>query len=130
MENITINVPLMFADHHVIEVRRLLFELPGVEDVYASSAFGAVEVTYNPEKIGSKDLETKLDEAGYLGELALPVEAGAAAYLAEDTPSYFRHTEIYETAQDMVSFAQEVNQSGRPLWNCPGVGVIKTTMED
>lgn len=130
MENITINVPMMFADHHVIEVRRILFEVPGVEDVYASSAFGAVEITFDPEKVDINALETKLGEAGYLGGLSLPVEAGEAAYLAEDTPSYFRHTEIYETAQDMISFAQEVNQSGRPLWNCPGVGVIKTTMED
>ena len=130
MERLTVNVPMMYADHHVVEVRRVLFELPGVEDVYASSAFGAVEVTYDPEKLNMNEIESKLEEAGYLGELIIPVESGAAAYLAEDTPSYFRQTEVFETTQQVVGFAQKIDHSGRPLWNCPGMGVIKNTMED
>ena len=130
METTTFDVPVMYADHHVVEVRRILFELPGVENVYASSSFRAVEVEYDPEKIPAEELRSKLEEVGYMGELVLPVESDAAAYLAEDTPSYFRHTEVYEAAQEVVSFAQNVDSTGRPLWNCPGMGVIKTTMEE
>ena len=130
MKSATINVPAMYADHHVVEARRILFELDGVDDVYASSAFRAIEVSFDPEKISQQEIETKLAEVGYLGELVLPVETDSPAYLSEDTTAYFRHTEAYEGVQEVVSFAQTVNQSGRPLWNCPGMGVIKTSMED
>ena len=125
MARITINVPAMYADHHVQEVRRVLFELPGVEEVYASSAFKAVEISYDPEKVNQADLEEKLEALGYLDEISLPVEANAAVYLAVDQPAYFRHTAIHQSTKD-VSFTQNVSYSGRPLWNCPGFGVIKT----
>ncbi len=130
METISYEVPAMYGDHHVQEVRRIILELPGVEDVYASSAFHMVEVLYDPEKITNQEIENKLSEYGYLGELPIPIEADVAAYLADDVPSYFRHTEVFETAQNEVGFAQNISFSGRPLWNCPGMGVIKTTMED
>jgi copper chaperone CopZ len=131
METITYELPAMYGDHHVIEVRKILGEIPGVEDVYASSAFQAVEVKFDPEKVSEEQIEKKLDEAGYLGELELPVEADAATYLEEDrSESFFRHTEVFETSKQVVSFAQNVNYSGRPLWNCPGIGVIKSEMED
>ena len=125
METISISVPAMYADHHVIEVRQLISKLPGVEDMYASSAFKVVEVIFDEGAITKSEIESVLSEAGYLDELTLPIEAGAAAYLAEDTPSYFRHTEVYETTQDEISFAQNVSYTGRPLWNCPGIGVVK-----
>ncbi|MFC2054367.1 heavy-metal-associated domain-containing protein [Chloroflexota bacterium] len=131
MKTISIDLPAMYGDHHVVEVRRLLLELPGVEKVYASSTFHMVEVSFNPEKIDDQEIEAKLQEAGYLGEWELPVEADAATYLEVDrTKSYFRHTEIFEKSQHTVSFAQNVSYSGRPLWNCPGIGVVKTEMED
>ena len=131
METITYELPAMYGDHHVIEVRKILGEIPGVEDIYASSAFQVVEVKFDPEKVSEEQIEKKLDEAGYLGELELPVEADAATYLEEDrSESFFRHTEVFETSKQVVSFAQNVNYSGRPLWNCPGIGVIKSEMED
>jgi copper chaperone CopZ len=124
-------LPAMYGDHHVVEVRRILLELPGVEEVYASSTFHMVEVSFNPEKLDKKEIETKLQEAGYLGDWELPVEADSATYLEADrTESYFRHTEVFEKSQQTVSFAQNVSFPGRPLWNCPGIGVIKTEMED
>ena len=130
MEKKTITVPAMYADHHVVEVRQILYELPGVEEVYASSAFLAVEVAYNPDSINEGDIEKALDDAGYLGDLEMPAESGAAAYLSDDTQAYFRHTEVYESAQANVSFAQNVSYSGRPLWHCPGMGVIEKRMEE
>lgn len=129
MESITLNAPAMYADHHVQEVRRILFELPGVKDVYASSAFKAVEVNFDPDQVGQEEIVGKLEETGYMDEISLPVEANAAVYLAEDQPAYFRHTAVHQSTKD-VSFAQNVAYSGRPLWNCPGIGVIKTEMEE
>jgi copper chaperone CopZ len=131
METKTYELPAMYGDHHVLEVRRILQEINGVENIYASSAFQAVEVKFDPEKVSGKQIEKKLEEAGYLGELELPIEADAATYLNEDrSESFFRHTEVFETSKQVVSFAQNVNYTGRPLWNCPGIGVIKSEMEE
>ena len=130
MEKISLEVPLMYADHHVVEVRRLLFELSGVEDVYASSAFHMVEVFYDPAKLSPEGIEQVLSEAGYLGEMVMPVESGRAVTDIGRDGSFFRHTAVYETSKQTVGFSQNVANSGRPLWNCPGFGVIKNKMED
>lgn len=131
MQKVTYETPALFGDHHVTEVRRILLALPGVKDVYASSAFQVIEVTFNPDKINDLEIAVKLDEAGYLSEWTVPVEAGAAAYhAAEGVKPYFRHTAAYEQLRQTVSFAQNVAYLGRPLWPCPGMGVISKPMED
>ena len=45
MDVTVIAVPTMYGDHHVVEVRRMLLQLAGVEDVNASSCFRTVEVS-------------------------------------------------------------------------------------
>jgi copper chaperone CopZ len=131
MQKVTYETPALYGDHHVTEVRRILLELPGVTNVYASSAFHVVEVTYDPEKINDLEIAVKLDAAGYLGEWTVPIEAGATAYhAAAGLKPYFRHTAAYEQTRTMVSFAQTVPNSGRPLWPCPGLGVISKPMEE
>lgn len=126
MDTLTLEVPAMYGDHHVIEVRRILLELPGVEDVYASSGFRVVEVTYDPGKVNSERIKVCLEEAGYLGELTMPAESGVAAYGQGNGKSFFRHTMVFENTRNVVSFTQNVNYTGRPLWPCPGMGPIKT----
>ena len=131
IKNITYHTPVLYGDHHVLEVRRLLQEIPGIENIYASSAFRIVEVTFDPEITTEAKISQVLDEAGYLGEWSMPHETGIAATdESERSLSFFRHTEVYETTRSVVSFAQRVNYSGKPLWNCPGFGVIKKGMED
>lgn len=125
METLTLELPTMYADHHVLEVRRLLLEMPGVEDVYASSGFRLVEVTFDSIKVTPEAIRSQLDKAGYLGEIPIPEEAGAAAYVEKGDRSFFRHTMVYENTQQVVSFAQNVSYSGRPLWPCPGMGPIQ-----
>ncbi len=130
MKQVTFDMPMLYSDHHVVEVRRILFEIPGVLDVYASSAFRMVEVSYDPSQTNDLVISMKLDDHGYLGEWSIPMESSASAYLEDRSHSYFRHTAVYETTRQVVSFSQNVNYSGRPLWNCPGMGVIKNKMED
>jgi copper chaperone CopZ len=130
MKKVTIEVPTMYGDHHVIEVRRILLELPGVADVFASSAFRVVEVTYDPEKINDLELAVKLDENGYLGEWTVIAEKGLPAISRTSEGVFFRHTEVYEHSKQMISFAQNVNDVGRALWPCPGMGVVKTMEEE
>jgi copper chaperone CopZ len=129
MKKTTIELPTLYGDHHVVEVRRILLEIPGVEEVYASSSFQLVEVSYDPEKVNDLEISIKLDEAGYLGEWSIPVEAGVAEHLKETAQSFSRHTAVYETSRKVVSFAQKVNESGRPLWPCPGMGVMRRVEE-
>ena len=126
MDTLTLEVQAMYGDHHVVEVRRILFELPGVEDVYASSSFRIVEVTYDPSKLKAEQINACLEDAGYLGELSMPAESGVAAYGQGNGKSFFRHTMTYENTRQIVSFAQKVNYTGRPLWPCPGMGPIKS----
>ena len=125
METKTFEAPALYADHHVTEVRRILLELDGVLDVYASSAFQIIEVTYDENKINDLQIAVRLDEAGYLGEWTVPIETGVTSQETADKRPYFRHTTTYETTKQTVSFAQRVSYQGRPLWNCPGMGEIK-----
>ena len=124
MEKVMFEAPALFGDHHVSEVRRILLDMTGVSDVYASSAFQVIEVTFNPEAVQAEQIRTRLEEAGYLGELPVLAEAGKAVQ-RKDGDDTFRHTAVYETIKNTVSFAQQVSYQGRPLWPCPGMGPVK-----
>lgn len=129
METKTFEVPALYADHHVTEVRKILLELEGVKDVYASSAFQVVEVTYDETKINDLEIAIKLDEAGYLGEWTIPIELGSAAQQGDGQKPFFRHSTSYETTKQTVSFGQTISYQGRPLWHCPGIGTVKMDEE-
>jgi copper chaperone CopZ len=130
MEKKSFELPAMYADHHVVEVRRLLLEVSGVKGVYASSAFQAADVTFDPDVVSESELAEKLEEAGYLGDFAVVAEAGTPAVSSNGDETFFRHTEVYEQTKDTIGFTQEVGYVGRPLWPCPGMGVIQTTEEE
>ncbi len=125
MEKLTFEVPAMYGDHHVLEVRRLLSALPGIADIYASSAFQVVEVTYDPQAIDADRIRVCLEEAGYLEPLPVPTETDQAAYQSDDPNVFFRHSAAYAQAGPTVSFAQRVSYAGRPLWPCPGMGPLQ-----
>lgn len=74
MEKLILEVPSMYADHHVIAVRDALTGLEGVDEVYASSAWKQVIVSYNPKAIKPPAIEKTLSKAGYpVGEGEPPV---------------------------------------------------------
>ena len=75
MASVTVNVPTMFADHHVLKVRDVLFALDGVEDVFASSAWQAVLVKYVPEKVQPEAIKKALADAGYTPDVPTPILA-------------------------------------------------------
>jgi copper chaperone CopZ len=129
MKTKTFDAPVLYGDHHVTEVRRILLELEGVTDVYASSAFQIIEVNYDETKLNDLQIAVKLDEAGYLGEWTIPIELGSAAQQGDGQKPFFRHTATYETIKQTVSFGQKVSYQGRPLWQCPGMGTVKMDEE-
>ncbi len=74
MEKVVLDVPTLWADHHVLNVRDALVSLEGVEDVYASSAWKQVLVSYDDSKIDQAEVEDTLAAAGYpVGEGGVPV---------------------------------------------------------
>ncbi len=77
MEIITLEVPSLYADHHVLKVRELLLELDGIKEVYASSAWKQVRVTFDPAEIEQTTIEGALEGAGY------PVADGETPILIE-----------------------------------------------
>ncbi len=123
METLTIDLPAMYADHHVVEVRNLLLTLPGVEDVYASSAFHLARVRIDPAKINEADIRSKLSEAGYLGELSIHSEEWITGTPKDTEDNPFRRTAVVEGVKS-IAFNQPVEEAGRALWPCPGMGVI------
>jgi excisionase family DNA binding protein len=73
MENALFDVPSMYGDHHVIAVRQALLALPGVEEVWASSAWQQVQVAYEPETVSPDQISQALVQAGYpIGNGHLP----------------------------------------------------------
>ena len=125
MEEVQIIVPAMYGDHHVIEVRQILLELPGVMDVYASSCYQTVKVMFDPARIDKKAITSVLETAGYRQPLQIPFETGIPAYGNTRGDIFFRHTTAHEQTRHVVQFSQQVAYSGRPLWPCPGMGVVQ-----
>ena len=122
MNSLVLDAPAMFADHHVQEVRRILLEMPGIEDVNASSAFHAVEVSFDPDRIGEDAIRKALTETGYMSELLTPAESGNPAFSGVGNGQiFYRHSESVEAIDANVGFEQAIPNAGRPLWPCPGV---------
>ncbi|MCA9872668.1 MAG: heavy-metal-associated domain-containing protein [Anaerolineales bacterium] len=120
MAMITFELPMMYGDHHVIEVRKLLKAVPGIDELYASSSFQILEIQFDEQQVTEDEIRARLETAGYLGELALPAETGSAATETDGQPPYFRKTAVFAQTGKTVSFAQQVSYEGRPLWPCPG----------
>jgi copper chaperone CopZ len=124
MTTMSLELPSMYGDHHVKEVRRILLEFDGVTEVYASSGFRVVEVEYDGKKTPKKTLIAALETAGYTGDFALPMESSIPANEQKET-AYFRHTEASERTGNTVNFEQAVRVQRSPLWPCPGMGPLK-----
>ncbi len=127
MKKFTTDLPALYGDHHVIEVRRLLLDLPGIEDVYASSAFQVLQVSYDENKISEKDILSKLADAGYTGEMSISEESNLPATELGDK-KVFRHTIAFQQTKQ-ISFLQATSRGNRPLWPCPGIGTLKRVEE-
>jgi copper chaperone CopZ len=74
MDKVVLDVPTLWADHHVLKVRDVLGALEGVDGVYASSAWKQVLVSYDTAKTDRAAIEKALADAGYpVGEGEVPV---------------------------------------------------------
>lgn len=65
VEKVVFDVPKMYADHHVEAVHKTLSELPGIEQLIASSALKRVVVHYDAARLNPSTIEEMLRAAGY-----------------------------------------------------------------
>lgn len=122
-KNYVIELPSLFADHHVLEVRKLVSELKGVTGIYASSAFRLIEVETDGS-IKEDDITKILSDAGYLDELPISGEIEISPAEQGGKSKVFRHSAIYDQTHKALSFKQEVDNRAKPLWPCPGMGPV------
>jgi copper chaperone CopZ len=74
MSKVVLDVPALWADHHVLKVRDALVTLEGVDEVYASAAWKKVLINYDADKTDSATIEKALAKAGYpVGEGGVPI---------------------------------------------------------
>lgn len=65
MEQLTVQLPGMWADHHVLAVRNALSSLAGIEQIEASAARKFVRLSYDPAVVGADKVLQALQSAGY-----------------------------------------------------------------
>lgn len=65
MEQLILDVPALYGDHHVLKVRDALAELEGIDELYASSSWKQLMLTYDPKQVKPEEIEDVLREAGY-----------------------------------------------------------------
>lgn len=65
MEQVLFSVPRMYADHHVLRIREVLAQLPGVHDIYASAALKKVAVQLDTAVTSVQAVQEALKTAGY-----------------------------------------------------------------
>ncbi len=107
MEKLQLNVPEMYADHHVLKVRAALAALgPGVQSVVASSAFRIVAVEYDSALVSPEAIAAALAEAGY------PVAAEPA------------------TVNPVLAAVPVATKGADPAWDRLGVRISRTDARD
>ena len=65
MEHLTLTVPSLWADHHVLRVREALGALAGVDAVTASALNREVSLSYNQAQVNADAIVEHLAAAGY-----------------------------------------------------------------
>lgn len=120
MKTVTFTLPMMYGDHHVLAVKQLLHDLPGIDDLYASSSFQIVEINFDEREVSEEKLKQVLAEAGYFEDTAVPEEIGSSPAHENGKP-FFRHTAVFSQTGSAISFGQDMPEVQRPLWPCPGI---------
>ena len=96
MEKVTLSIPTMWADHHVLAVREVLGSVSGVQEVLASAMYKDVLIKYDPDSTSPETLESALAAAGY--------ETSTA-------PSIPAHLERTDDSSDWFRFQQRVTET-------------------
>jgi copper chaperone len=91
MEKVTLNIPTLWADHHVLAVRQALGQVKGVAEVTASAMYQDVLIQYDPAAVTPQDLADTLAQAGY--PVAAAMQLPTHPLRIDDSSDWFRFQE-------------------------------------
>jgi len=91
MERITFSTPTLFADHHILAVRKKLLEMNGVDSVIASSMYRDVTIDFDPANVSAEELQEAVESAGY----PIGVEPDLSGLVASHEDSSSWNTKIH-----------------------------------
>ncbi len=85
MKQLILEMPTMYADHHVLKVREALEGLKGIEEAFASSAWKKLMISYKEKSLKPAEIEEALTKAGYPpGKGTTPILVTASSDLKRD----------------------------------------------
>ena len=113
MEKISLSVPTMYGDHHVLAIRKLLGALPGVEAIYATSAFKQIGLTIDPAKTSQAEIEKVLTDNGYPPGVEMPTPVWKP--VQQEGPRF-----VIASGLAMTGFRVPEMSAGGPPRPCPG----------
>lgn len=112
LQQISLSLPAMYGDHHVVKVRQLVTALPGITEVIASAERQRITVTFDPARLSTGEIASALEAGGY--------PPGQAAGGAVASPSADDHRHVL--AADQAKFVPEPKYHPPPSFGvCPGV---------
>ncbi len=114
MPHLSLEVPSMYGDHHVTEVRGLLAAIAGVSEIIASSAWQRVELTYDPAQTSPEAIEAALVARGY----------GRDGHLPPVSPRTKTITDYVVGPSSVEEFVEHVPAWSGGLSPCPGFEVL------
>jgi copper chaperone CopZ len=66
VEKLSLTLPAMWADHHVLAVRKALADTPGIGAVAASARDFTLSITFDPATVAAEAIIAGLAKAGYV----------------------------------------------------------------
>ena len=91
MEKVTLSIPTLWADHHVLAVRQVLGQVTGVTGVTASALYRDVQIQYDPAAVTPEALAGALSKAGYQVAVDQPLPAHSLGI--DDSSAWFQFQE-------------------------------------
>jgi len=91
MEKVTLYIPTLWADHHVLAVRQALGQVKGVAEVTASALYQDVLIQYDPAVVKPEALIGALAQAGY--QVAAALSLPTHPLRIDDSSDWFQFQE-------------------------------------
>lgn len=105
MAKVELSIPALYADHHVLRIRDILFGLEGISDAVVSSARRVAVVDYDESKVSAERIIEALKAAGYLPGEEVPLPEMPER--SKDGSPWFS-----VLSRDTVTIAKDLEMSG------------------
>lgn len=128
MKEVKFDFQMLFGDHHVLEIKRILSEVEGVKESFISSAYNFIKIEFDENATSEEALKTLFEDAGYTGDLGFEVEEFAVDP-GNSNKKHFRKSVLYGQTGMTQGFKQNVTKTSRANWPTPGMGKLEVGKE-